>query len=707
MATSKKKQATGKRARRPAGDQARSAAPSARTRAVILTALPVEYSAVRTHLSDLREQTHEQGTVYEEGTFQGEQLWDVTLVEIGAGNVKTAAEAERAMQHFRPQVLLFVGVAGGLKDVRVGDVVIATKVYGYESGKAESESEFRPRPQAFGASYRLEQRARAEARRPDWMMRLKSSAGEPKPRVLLGPIAAGEVVVASRASEISRFIQENYGDSLAVEMEGRGLLEAASINERVDALVIRGISDLLDKKTDSDALGSQELAAAHASAFAFELLANIEAAALQPVPASAKGSSSGDLPDYPPPQAKADTRVVDIAGKGHHRTIAEAIEAATPGEQILVKPGLYEEQIVLTKVLELVGEGRQDDVVVQCSKTSCLSFRATLGRVSNITFRQIGSTDEPCIDIGQGRLELETCSVSSQTATGIVVRNAADPRIRYCNIHDNKSAGILVSSDGVGTVEENTLFHNGQAGIEVTTGGSPTVRGNIIRDNRGPGVFAHDQGTGVLDGNDIFGNEDGVSVAVSSKLTILRNTIHDNGGAGVQIRGQAEGVVELNKIDGHRQCVVVAHESRCTIRENRIRRSSGSGIQIFEGSQAVIERNKISEHSYFGVHVLTESSASIRQNQIYSCSASGVRVGEKASATIEGNRVARNQHLGIDVDSPAHIVIRGNAIVKNKGVGVRARKTDTLTLENNDLRENLSPKSLADISTIFDSGNKE
>jgi parallel beta-helix repeat protein len=632
-------------------------------------------------------------------------VWDVTLVEIGAGNVKTAAEAERAMQHFRPRVLLFVGIAGGLKDVGVGDVVIATKVYGYESGKAESE--FRPRPQAFGASYRLEQRARAEARKPDWLGRLGSPVGERKPRVLLGPIAAGEVVVASRASEISRFIQENYGDSLAVEMEGRGLLEAASINERVDALVIRGISDLLDKKAESDALGSQELAAAHASAFAFELLANIESDALQSVPVAGPAPPSGELPKYPPPQAEADVRIVDVSGKGRHRTIVEAVEAATPGERILVRPGLYEEPIVLSKALELVGDGRQGDIVVQCAKTSCLEFRATLGRVSNITFRQIGATDEPCIDIGQGRLELETCTVSSQTAAGIVIRNAADPRIRYCNIHENKKAGILVSSDGVGTVEENTLFHNGQAGVEITSGGSPTVRGNVIRDNRGPGAFAHDQGTGLLDDNDIFGNEGGVSVAVSSKLTILRNRIHDNAQAGVRIGGQAEGIVESNTITGNYRGIKIEHEGLATIRGNRIHGGSRSGIEVGGHSRAVIERNQVSGHSYWGVHVGSESTASIRKNHIYSCSASGVRVEGKASANIEGNRISRNQQYGIHATGADDVLIRSNKILKNKGIGVNVEKVSTLTLENNDLRENLLPKSLSEAKTIFDSGNKE
>lgn len=239
--------------------------------AVVLTALTLEYQAVRSHLTDIQEAVHPQGTVYERGKFAANgQSWDVGIAEVGAGNANTALESERAIAYFKPEVILFVGVAGGIKDVVLGDVVASTKIYGYESGEAEKT--FEPRPVLGWSAYELEQRAKAEARRQDWLQRLVSIPS-PSPKVYIAPIAAGEKVVASIKSEVFKFLRSNYGDAIAVEMEGFGFLDAARANQQVLALVIRGISDLIYNKTKADKKGYQEIAAHHASAFAFEVLA--------------------------------------------------------------------------------------------------------------------------------------------------------------------------------------------------------------------------------------------------------------------------------------------------------------------------------------------------------------------------------------------------------------------------------------------------
>ena len=200
--------------------------------------------------------------------------------EIGAGNERAAAEAERAIEYFKPHVVLFVGVAGGIKDVSLGDVVCATKVYGYESGK--DKVEFLPRPDVQSSEYPLISRARAEGRKIDWHdgRQTKSNEQIPQPAVLVAPIAAGSKVVASTRSTTAKFLKKNYSDAVAVEMEGIGFLTATSMSTGCLAMVVRGISDLIDKKSSSDDEGWQEIAADHASAFAFQTLLRIDTAVL-------------------------------------------------------------------------------------------------------------------------------------------------------------------------------------------------------------------------------------------------------------------------------------------------------------------------------------------------------------------------------------------------------------------------------------------
>ena len=241
-------------------------------KALILTALPVEYLEVRAHLESICEVTNK-GTVYETGIFNAAtEAWSVSLVEIGAGNNTAAFEAERAIEYFKPQICLFVGVAGAIKDAGLCDVVVARKIYGYASGK--SAKEFLPRPDVGNSSYALVQRSRAIIRSGKWQERITEPNEQfPTPKAFLGAIAAGEQVVASVKTETYKFIKSTYGDSLAVEMEGRGFLTAVDANPGVEGLVIRGISDQIHNKSDKDDDLRQKIASKHAAAFAFEILA--------------------------------------------------------------------------------------------------------------------------------------------------------------------------------------------------------------------------------------------------------------------------------------------------------------------------------------------------------------------------------------------------------------------------------------------------
>ncbi|NEQ67780.1 MAG: tetratricopeptide repeat protein [Symploca sp. SIO2D2] len=254
-------------------------------RAVILTALPVEYQAVRNRLIDLEEKLHPLGIVYEQGKFIAKgQEWKVGIAEVGTGNAEAAAEVERAIAYFQPNIILFVGIAGGIKDVAIGDVVVATEVYKHESGKVTEK--FLTRPKAGKSAYSLVQRAKFEAKQQKWLQ---------QPRVFVGPIVAGEKVIASRQSAIFQLLRESYNDAIAVEMEGFGFLNAAFAHPKIPAIVIRGISDLIEGKNDDSVEPEgirQEKASKHASAFAFEMLAKLKITSQE---TSEQGTGSREL----------------------------------------------------------------------------------------------------------------------------------------------------------------------------------------------------------------------------------------------------------------------------------------------------------------------------------------------------------------------------------------------------------------------------
>ncbi len=312
-----------------------------RATAVALTALGVEYDAVRSRLESWQPVRSEGGTRFEVGRFAGTHIdWEVAVAEIGEGNIGAAIGTVKAIDHFKPDLVLFVGVAGGLKDgMRHGEVVVASRVYGYHGGKAEED--FQVRPLAFPISHKLEQAVR-DARRGTWLVGEAAGGRTDQPPVRLKPIAAGEVVVASTNSPAYRHLKEHFNDAVAVDMESAGMYEAASRYEDVPALAIRGISDLLDDKIPEADADLQPMASGHAAAFAFAALdaihpGDLKARPATPGPSTTPAADLSDLIARVPPNVAAELeRARDAAPGAAEQLLARlGSETASPTDIVV------------------------------------------------------------------------------------------------------------------------------------------------------------------------------------------------------------------------------------------------------------------------------------------------------------------------------------------------------------------------------------
>jgi nucleoside phosphorylase len=240
---------------------------------LVLSALDLEYQAVRVHLARLRQRIHPAGTLFETGHLP-RGGGEITIAMTGEGNTGAAILAERAIAMLRPRALLFVGVAGTLKDdISLGDIVVATKIYAYHGGKDASDG-FLARPRAWDAPHELAELARQITLTASWTRYLTPDPAGQQPKVHFKPIAAGEVLLNSACAPLAEQLRRTYNDAVAVETESAGISQASQLNRSVPLLVIRGISDRADAdKQAADRAGWQHIAAVHAAGFALTLAA--------------------------------------------------------------------------------------------------------------------------------------------------------------------------------------------------------------------------------------------------------------------------------------------------------------------------------------------------------------------------------------------------------------------------------------------------
>ena len=347
-----------------------------------------------------------------------------------------------------------------------------------------------------------------------------------------------------------------------------------------------------------------------------------------------------------PPAHKTEppTRVVDAFYLGDQASLAEALKKARPGDRILVRPGLYQEGVVIDKPVEIIGDGEPGEVVIEAAGKNTILFQASMGRIANLTLRQAGGGEWYCIDIAQGRLDVEACDITSQSLSCVAIHSGADPRLRRNRIHDGKVSGVFVQDNGLGTLEDNDIFANAYSGVEIKTGGSPTLRRNRIHENKEDGVFVYDNGLGTLEDNEIFANAySGVEIKTGGNPSLRRNRIHDGKTGGVIVRENGQGMLEDNEIFANAYSgVEIGTDGNPTLRRNRIHDGRQTGIFVYDNGLGTLEDNEIFSNAYSGVEVKTGGNPTLRRNQITKNKYHGIWVHEGGGGIFEENDLREN-----------------------------------------------------------------
>lgn len=253
---------------------------------LLLTAVEVETSAVLNLGCQWQKFSLDNDTtIYRHATIQAnERTCNVIHAQLPEmGMAAAAAHTAKAVLHFKPELVMMTGIAGGLeKDANIGDILVATDVWNYNSGKyveigegENIEEELLPDSKHITID-RATQDKLAAYDFNEVLSQIRNGFSENTPsnplRVFSGPMACGSAVVTSKG--VLSKVKSQARKVIGLDMESYGVYLACRdvCYPSANAIVIKSISDFADRKKDD---AGQGYAAYTSASFAMYLIQNV------------------------------------------------------------------------------------------------------------------------------------------------------------------------------------------------------------------------------------------------------------------------------------------------------------------------------------------------------------------------------------------------------------------------------------------------
>jgi len=243
----------------------------------VLGAFPPELVLLRSKMEN-RKDTVIAKTLFSRGILNGKAI---VLAQTGIGKVNAAITTTLMIEHFKPNEIVFSGIAGGIDPaLSPGDIVIGTQVTYHDYGAIEDSGmiytptknpyDMAENPIVFNCDSILIQKAISVSKRLTFE-KVKRENGSFSPSISRGVVVTGDVFVAS---EIATQRLRKDLNAAVTEMEGAAIAQTC-YQQNVPLLIIRSLSDNANKKASADVKNFYKIAAENAAIMVIGIVGEI------------------------------------------------------------------------------------------------------------------------------------------------------------------------------------------------------------------------------------------------------------------------------------------------------------------------------------------------------------------------------------------------------------------------------------------------
>jgi parallel beta-helix repeat protein len=425
-------------------------------------------------------------------------------------------------------------------------------------------------------------------------------------------------------------------------------------------------------------------------------------------------------------QVSAATIIVDDDGTPgvdcNYTTIQEAIDAANPGDTVFVKNGIYYENVVMNKSINLAGEDRDSTTIWGSvgSGKDVIQVTADWVNISSLHVTNGGfGGDDAGIDLRDvKRCRIYDNNISSNKQYGISLYNTSENNISNNIAIDNKHGIFLVSSSG-NRIMQNNASSNEQYGIYMWLSDNNNVSNNNIFYNNHIGILLIDSMKNRCERNNIsYTPFKGLQAQYSDNNTISRNSI-SNCFTGIEVYGSYNNSIVYNNISHNITGIMIEESNQIIVSNNTIINNhygvdltSSTNISLFDNN---FIKNGILIYGNFQKEFWTthniDTSNTVNGRPIYYLKNQNVgtippNAGEIILANCSNIRIENqnltNSTIGIEFGFSSNNYIANSSLLNNDFAGIYLWFSDNNTIIDNDASYN----KISGFYAEYSSGNR-